>query len=79
MLPTGRSRTSIARERRAHAEDRYLRYHDEVRHLLSDADGQARTGNWREATSKLTACMQSVAALVGVTTELELLYQITDD
>lgn len=79
MPPESRIRTVSARERRGYAEERYLRYAGEVRNLVSDADGQARTGNWREATTKLTAAMQSLAALVGVTTELEVLYQITEE
>lgn len=79
MPPEKRTLWVTARERRGFAEDRYLRYSGEVRNLISDADGQARTGNWREATTKLTAAMQSLAALVGVTTELEVLYQITEE
>ena len=79
MPPEKRPLWVTARERRTFAEERYVRYSGEVRNLISDADGQARVGNWRETTSKLTAAMQSVAALIGVTTELELLYQITEE
>jgi hypothetical protein len=66
------------RERRYHAEERYFRYEREVKEALQRAYDGVRTGDLDGAATTLTAGAASMTALVGVTRELALLYQLSE-
>ena len=66
-------------ERSADAERRYETYKREVDQLLSDAQFHSGRGNWSETAVNLLSAQMSLSAMIGVSRELRVLYDLTDN
>ena len=70
--------TRIDSQRMA-AEERFARYHREVKDLLIAVERESLDGQWDATAVSLNSALMTIGAMSGVCRELHLIYLLTEE